>query len=153
MNEIIKKLINEKISISFAESITGGLLPAYVTNFPGSSNILSESYVVYSNESKKKVLGVSEKILEKHSVYSKECVKNMTEGLKKLTNSDICISTSGVAGPSSGSKKNPVGTVYYDILYKNKHYCQKVFIKGSRREIREKTVNIIFKNLGEIING
>ena len=109
--EVIKKLIAKKISISTVESITGGLISKLVTDVPGSSSILSESYVLYSNDSKVSVLGVDAGLIEKYGVVSKEVAKDMVVKLKMISGKDICISTTGNAGPDVCDNK-PVGRVY-----------------------------------------
>ena len=133
----VKELIKKGITISFAESITGGLLASTVTDFSGSSIILSESYVVYSNQAKQKILGLLKSFFDNHSVYSTACVQEMTTKLREKTSTDVCIASSGVAGPEGGSKENPVGTVYYDIFYNKKHYPNKIQIHGTRLEKKQ----------------
>lgn len=142
-----KCLINNNISISTAESITGGLISSKLVSVPGISSVMSESYVTYSNEVKTKVLGVNKETIDKFDVVSKETVEEMLYGLKKLTNSDLCIASSGYAGP--GEK---AGLVYYGALYKDQISIIKKQYVGSRNEIREICANDAIMNAYILIN-
>ena len=139
--KIIKKLIKKKLKISFAESCTGGLLSNTITSINGSSKIFNFALVVYSNESKIKILKVSKKILKKYGSVSKEVCEAMVKNVSKISKANISISITGIAGPGGGSKKKPVGLVYigfkkgektsiYKYLFKNKGrlYIQKIAV-------------------------
>lgn len=158
MYKVIKKLIAKNISISCAESITGGLIAKRITDIKGSSAILKESFIVYSNEAKIKLLNVDKNIIDKYGVVSYEVADYMVSNLKKLTNRDICISTTGNAGPSVCDNK-PVGTVFVGIIYKDKKeiiecdFSKDIFIFMNRRKyIRNKTCKVIFNKINEFIN-
>ena len=140
-------LINNNISISTAESITGGLISSKLVSVPGISSVMSESYVTYSNEVKTKVLGVKKETIDEFDVVSKETVEEMLYGLRNLTNSDLCIATSGYAGP--GEK---AGLVYYGALYKDKISIIKKEYVGSRNEIRGISANDAIMNAYILIN-
>ena len=109
--EIGKILLREAIQISSAESCTGGLISSRLTDVSGSSADIKANFVTYSNESKHKILNVSPETLKTYGAVSKECAREMAEGLFKLTGSDLVICTTGVAGPT-GSEKKPVGLMY-----------------------------------------
>ena len=117
-NDIVKKLIEQKLTIATAESITGGLVAKMITDVPGSSEILKESFVTYAIEAKINILGVDKKIIDKYGVVSKEVAEDMAKKLKELTSRDICISTTGNAGPTVCDDK-PVGRVYVGIYFKD----------------------------------
>ncbi len=134
--EVVSKLKEKNLKISFAESCTGGLLAANLTSVSGCSSVLSESYVTYSEEAKMKLLGANKQTLEKFSVVSEQVAKEMAFGLKKLSKSDINISVTGVAGPNSDSYNNPVGLVYIGICYKDKCFANKFMLFETRDEIR-----------------
>ena len=148
--EVIKKLIAKKISISTVESITGGLISKLVTDVPGSSSILSESYVLYSNDSKVSVLGVDAGLIEKYGVVSKEVAKDMVVKLKMITGKDICISTTGNAGPDVCDNK-PVGRVYVGINFLDEVSVYELNIDGNREKVRNETAEFIFNKIDELV--
>jgi len=140
-NKIIKFLITNKISISVAESCTGGMLANYITSMAGSSKIFNMGLITYSNKAKSKILRVPKKILNKFGAVSKECCIKMLQNLKKISKSDICISTTGIAGPSGGSSIKPVGTVYIGVNVKKKIIIKKYNFSSKllRKSIQKKT--------------
>lgn len=107
-------LFINSIQISVAESCTGGLIASRLTDVSGSSNYLKESFITYSEEAKKDILGVSEETLKNFGVISEECAIEMAEGLFKRGNSDICVSITGIAGSSEAFDK-PTGTAFIAI--------------------------------------
>lgn len=117
---VARILLKNSMTISIAESCTGGLISSRLTDLAGSSAYIKENYVTYANEAKTKLLNVSEKTLEQFGAISEECAREMAEGLLANTKSDIAIATTGLAGPDGGSLEKPVGTLYVGI--KNK--CQ-----------------------------
>jgi PncC family amidohydrolase len=110
-SKISKILLRNALQIATAESCTGGLLSSRLTDMAGSSAYVKANFVTYSNEAKQRFLNVSEETLKKHGAVSKECALEMAEGLIKLTNSDVVLCTTGVAGPSTSENK-PVGLIY-----------------------------------------
>ena len=148
--DVVKNLIERNLSISTAESITGGMVAKMITDVPGSSKILSESYVVYSNESKIKTLLVSASLIEQYGVVSREVAKDMAVKLKMLTGCDICISTTGNAGPTVCDDK-PVGRVYVAINYLDDVNVYELNLSGDRNDIRNETAKIIFDKIDEIV--
>lgn len=116
IDKIIKKLQKKRIKISVAESCTGGLLSSQITSISGSSKVFSMGLITYSNQSKIKILNVPKKIIEKYGSVSEECCLSMVKNLKKISRADISISITGIAGPSGGSAKKPVGLVYVGII-------------------------------------
>tara|TARA_Y100000590_G_scaffold387740_1_gene461566 strand:- start:1234 stop:1722 length:489 start_codon:yes stop_codon:yes gene_type:complete len=155
---LIKKLCNDKESkISLAESCTGGLLSSLLTQIPGSSEFFESSYIVYSNKSKINSLGVSPSILKKYGAVSKNTSLHMAKSLYKKTKTNIVLSITGVAGPDGGTKKNPVGTVFFTIglkdkqkiLYKTFH---KKFKNIGRRNIQQKSALFAVDQIIKIIS-
>lgn len=102
-------------TLSTAESCTGGLIASTITSVPGASEYFLGSVVSYANSVKQEVLGVSQEILTKHGAVSSECVAAMAEGVRKLTETDFAVATSGIAGPGGGSEEKPVGLVWIGV--------------------------------------
>jgi nicotinamide-nucleotide amidase len=116
MEVVVGKLLREnKATIAIAESCTGGLISHLLTNVSGSSDYFLFTGVTYSNQAKMDVLGVSPDTLAKHGAVSKETVKEMAAGARKLAGATYGIATSGIAGPTGGTKDKPVGTVCIGI--------------------------------------
>lgn len=133
--------ILHKISVSFAESCSGGSLTAQFTKIPDASKYLTGSLVAYQNEIKQELLGVSKETLKTKGAVSSECAAQMALGANKLFKTDFSIATTGIAGPSGGSAKKPVGTVYVAIAYKNKILFNKnLKLRGSRETIIRRTI-------------
>lgn len=140
LKEVVFLLLRDKhLTVSFAESCTGGLLSKYLTDISGSSEVFDSSFITYSNESKIIQLGVSKKTLIKHGEVSEQTVSEMVSGLQKKTTSNLVLAITGIAGPSGGSRKKPVGTVYLGLGYKKKIHTQKLNLWGNRDRIRHVT--------------
>ena len=149
-HKIVKLLINKKLKISFAESCTGGMLSSYITSVSGSSKVFNLGLVTYSNESKIKILKVPKKIIKKYGAVSEQVCKIMVKNVSKLGKSNISISVTGIAGPSGGTKKKPVGLVYVGIKKGNKVSIIKYLFKNKGRSyIQRTTVN---KCLGLVLS-
>ena len=143
---LLRNLKENNMRISFAESITGGLLASTLTKFGGASQVLKESYVTYSNESKMYNLGVKKETLEKLGAVSMECAFEMAEGLFAKGMCDVAVSVTGEAGPTSSER--PVGEVYYCIYFgKDDYILNRLNLKGNRREIQKRVMNLIFSDL------
>ena len=110
-----KKLIKKKLTISVAESCTGGLLAYNLTKLANSSKYFQVGLITYSNQAKIKILKVNKDIIRKYGAVSNECCKTMVQNLSKISKSKINISITGIAGPGGGSKDKPVGLVYVGI--------------------------------------
>lgn len=149
--QICKNLITSNLTISTAESCTGGLIASKLINCSGISKILKESYITYSNESKINILGVSKESIEKYTEYSLEVAKEMAYGVAKLTNSDIGLSTTGIAGPLGGTKEKPVGLVYCCAYYNGKYKITERVFTGDRQSIREKAACATIALIPQII--
>ena len=110
-----KKLIKKKLTISVAESCTGGLLAHNLTKLANSSKYFQMGLTTYSNQAKIKILKINKNIIKKYGAVSHECCKTMVQNLSKISNSKICVSITGIAGPGGGTKEKPVGLVYIGI--------------------------------------
>ena len=120
LEEIVGELLKEKkLTLSTAESCTGGSIAALVTSVPGSSEYFSGGIVAYSNEVKMALLHVSAETLEQYGAVSRETVTEMARGAMKALKTDCAVATSGIAGPGGGSREKPVGTVWIAAAYKN----------------------------------
>ena len=151
IKKIIDKLIKKNISISVAESCTGGLIASTITKYSGSSKIFSYGIISYSNKAKSRYLSVSKTNLSKFGAVSKEVAEEMINGLYKNEKTQICISTTGIAGPNGGTKLKPVGLVYIGIKVNKNNYIFKKIYKGKRLVIQRKTRDFIFKKINELI--
>lgn len=126
-----------KLSISTAESCTGGLLASYLTDISGSSDYFILGKIVYSNEAKVKELQVNPEILKKFGAVSSQVAAEMAQNLQKIAGTDIAIAVTGIAGPKGGTKEKPVGTLWLAIGYNNQVYLHKCLSQGLRTEIKQ----------------
>ena len=149
--KIIKKLLKRNISISIAESCTGGLLSSNFTSVVGISKIFNMGLITYSNKSKSSLLKISQNDLKKYGAVSHQTAALMVKNLQKLTKSKLCISTTGIAGPTGGTKDKPVGLIFFGIKYRNKTIISEKKFKGSRMQIQQKTVKAIFIEIAKLI--
>ncbi len=139
-HSLVKILKQKKLTISTAESCTGGLVSQLITEVPGSSEVFGFGVCSYANKAKMDILGVKEKTLATYGAVSEETAKEMALGIKKLSGSDIAISLTGLAGPSGGTEQKPIGLVYMGVAVKNTVYAKKLLTsqhnKPSRSYIR-----------------
>ena len=147
-----KKLIKKKITISLAESCTGGLLAYNLTKLANSSKYFQMGLTTYSNQAKIKLLGVNKNIINKYGAVSRECCKAMVQNLSNISKSRINLSITGIAGPGGGSKYKPIGLVYIGIKKGNnlKIYEHK-FKSKNRNKIQLLTVKEAIKKLLKLI--
>lgn len=131
---VCRKLMEKELTISSAESCTGGMFAAALTEVPGISKSFQRGLVTYSNEAKMDELSVSIDTLEKYGAVSEETAIEMAEGLKRVSGSDICISVTGIAGPGGGTREKPVGLVYIGFIYGDKKLCKKVQMRNVNRK-------------------
>lgn len=146
-----KMLMESKKTVSVAESCTGGLLAAKLTNTPGSSAVFKQSVVTYSNEAKMQLLGVKAETLEQFGAVSEETASKMLDGILNLSNADYVVSITGIAGPDGGTKDKPVGLVYIGVSYKGNNEVNKFKFLGKRQDIRERAVNVALDTLRRMI--
>ena len=151
-NKIIKKLIQKKLKISFAESCTGGMLSSTITSVSGSSKIFDFGVVTYSNKAKINILKVPKRIIVKHGAVSQECCLSMVKNLSKISKANISVSITGIAGPNGGTKLKPVGLVYIGIKKGNKIIIKENLFKNKNRiSIQKATVSTSLKIINKII--
>ena len=147
-----KKLIKKKLTISVAESCTGGLLAHNLTKLANSSKYFQMGLTTYSNQAKINILKVSKNIIKKYGAVSSECCKIMVKNLSKISKSKINISITGIAGPGGASKNKPVGLVYIGIKKGNKILIKENRFKSKNRFLIQKnTVNDSIKIINKII--
>lgn len=141
LEEAIFQLLKKyRLTLSTAESCTGGLLSGRLVNVPGISSYFKEGYVTYSNEAKEKLLGVSHQTLETFGAVSRETAAQMASGCMKAAGADIGIGITGVAGPDGGTKEKPVGLVYIGCCLKGKLTVKEFLFHGNRSRVRESSV-------------
>ena len=147
-----KKLIKKKLTISVAESCTGGLLAHNLTKLANSSKYFQMGLTTYSNQAKIKILKVNENIIRKYGAVSNECCKVMVQNLSKISKSKINVSITGIAGPGGGSKHKPVGLVYIGVK-KGKTMIIKAnkFKSKNRNSIQKLTVKEVIKTVINLI--
>ncbi len=134
--ELVYLLKEKNLTISTAESCTGGLIAKRLTDIAGSSAVYKGSIIAYSNEIKEKFLDVSAETLSKYGAVSENTAAEMALGLRNKFNTDISISTTGIAGPDGGSDTKPVGTVCFSFIINDYYYTTTRVIKGNRDRIR-----------------
>ena len=144
LNEVAVSLLKKNgHRVSFAESCTGGLCAKMLTDVSGASEVFSESYITYANESKEKILGVSHETLERYGAVSEQTAREMAEGVKRISGADIGVGITGVAGPGCSENK-PVGLVFVAVSFDGKTDVLKLTLTGSRDRIRYVTCLNVF---------
>lgn len=138
--KVISVLKEKHLTITTAESCTGGLISGRLVNVAGASEVFGRSFVTYSNEAKEEELNVKHKTLEEHGAVSKQTVKQMAKGAARHAKTDVAIAVTGIAGPDGGTPEKPVGTVYIGIYYNGEVYWQVCHFQGNRTKVRELTV-------------
>lgn len=141
---LIKKLEEKNLTIAVAESLTGGLVAASLTEIPGASKVFKGSITAYSDEIKQNVLKVNEETILKFTSISEQVALEMAINVRKIMKSDIGISTTGVAGPEKSAGFAP-GLVFVAISIGDHNMCQKLEITGDRSKIRNQTVHEILQ--------
>lgn len=138
---IARIMFKKSMTISVAESCTGGLISSRLTDVAGSSVYTKENYVTYSNEAKMKLLGVKEETLKQYGAVSEECAKEMAQGLFEKADCDVALVTTGIAGPGGATEFKNVGLLY--VAVKNK-YATKVKKIELSPNIKRKTTKFLF---------
>ena len=142
--EIIQKLGQRHLTISVAESLTGGLVAASLTQIPGASVVFKGGIIAYRDEIKRQVLKVDPALITKFTSISEPVAQSMATNVRELMNTDIGIATTGVAGPDKSDGFAP-GIVFVAISIGDHKICQKLELVGDRTQIRDQSVNEIFK--------
>ncbi|HHT87837.1 MAG TPA: competence/damage-inducible protein A [Clostridiales bacterium] len=137
---VIKLLKKHELTLVTAESCTGGLLSGRIVNVPGASEVFTEGFITYSNQSKIKYLGVNTDTLADYGAVSEQTAKEMAIGAVKASGSNVSIAVTGIAGPGGGTASKPVGLVYFACSVSDKVFVSERHFKGSREKIREHSV-------------
>lgn len=137
---VVRLLKKHELTVTTAESCTGGLLAGRIVNVPGASQVFREGFITYSNKAKRKVLDVSKSTLKKYGAVSKETAREMAAGGAFAADADICIAITGLAGPDGGTEEKPVGLVYMACYMDGNVTVEKYQFKGNRNKIREQSV-------------
>ena len=137
---VVRLLKKYELTVTTAESCTGGLLAGRIINVPGASEVYNEGFITYSNKAKRKYLDVSKSTLKKYGAVSEQTAREMATGGVFATDSDACVAVTGLAGPDGGSEEKPVGLVYIATYMKDKVNVQRYQFKGNRAKIREQAV-------------
>ncbi len=147
-----KKLIKKNLTISVAESCTGGLLAYNLTKLANSSRYFQMGLITYSNKSKIKMLNINKRVIQEYGAVSDKCCKEMVKNLSSISKSKICVSITGIAGPGGSSKQKPVGLVYIGIKKgKTLHIKESKFKLKKRNLIQILTVKKVINILNKII--
>lgn len=152
MEQFFNMLKKYKMTVSTAESCTGGMIASAITDISGASAFFGLGVVTYSNEAKQKLIGVRPETLIKYGAVSGQTAEEMAKGVAQLADSDIGISVTGIAGPTGGTPEKPVGLVYIGISGKYGTFSYKNNFKGNRSEVRTQTVVRAFELASDYIN-
>jgi len=142
-DKVAQLLLERNLTISVAESLTGGLVASRLISYPGISKSFLEGFITYSNESKIRALNVKKETIEKYGAVSEQTAREMAYGAASVSGSDIGISTTGIAGPDGGSKEKPVGLVYVCVYYDGKYDVNCIHATGTRDTIRERSATAV----------
>ena len=137
---VVKLLKKYELTVTTAESCTGGMLAARLVNVPGVSDVFREGFITYSNKAKRKILDVNKATLKKYGAVSEQTAKEMAKGGVFATDADICIAITGIAGPDGGTPEKPVGLVYIACYLQDDVRVEEYRFKGNRAKIREQAV-------------
>lgn len=137
---VVDLLVANNLTISTAESCTGGLVAGRLINVPGVSEVFKRGLITYSNKAKRKMIGVKKGTLDRYGAVSERVAQEMAKGTSALTKADVTVAVTGIAGPVGGTPEKPVGLVYIACCIKGKVTVGEYHFSGSRSKIRETTV-------------
>lgn len=137
---LVKELTKRHASITTAESCTGGLVSGRIVNVGGASSVFNQSFVTYSNEAKRDLLGVKQETLDSVGAVSPETAEQMALGAAKAAKAEVAVSVTGIAGPDGGTPEKPVGLVYIGCCCYGETVVERHIFKGNRTEIRNASV-------------
>ena len=153
LKKLTKLLIEQKLVISTAESCTGGLVSSMLTDISGSSAFVKMNFVTYSNGAKQEILGVKAETLKNFGAVSEECAREMAEGLMQKTGCNIALCTTGIAGPTGGTKEKPVGLCYIACRFKGQTIVKKIIENPHlerclmKQKFAEHAINLAYETL------
>lgn len=155
MEELIERIqtlcLKTKLTLATAESCTGGRLASLLTSISGASNVFRSGVIAYSADCKTSLLGVSTDLITKHTVVSSEVAEAMACGVTQLIKADIGLATTGIAGPTGGTKQTPVGSVWIALSYREKTSSRLLHLSGNRAEIIEQTCHELLTELRQML--
>ncbi|QLY25906.1 CinA family protein [Bdellovibrio sp. KM01] len=152
LQDFIRSLRDQKLTVGFAESCTGGALSAFLTEQAGISDIFLGSVVSYSNEAKVDLLGVRRDTLMQEGAVSESVARQMAHGVRRQLKTDWSVAVTGIAGPSGGTPGKPVGTVCFAIAGPNFEDSRKEFFSGNRKDIQQAAVDYSVNWLCEVLD-
>jgi len=139
LNKVSDILKKHRLTIATAESCTGGLISHTLTNISGSSDYFDRGVVSYSNTAKKELLGIQENTLQQFGAVSEQTAQAMAEGIRIRAHVDIGLATTGIAGPTGGTKDKPIGLVYIAVSTQQKILVKRFLFSGTRLQIKDHT--------------
>lgn len=146
--KLIGKLLAENyLTVSTAESCTGGQLGAVLTSEPGSSNWFAGGVIAYANNAKTSLLEVPSEIIDKFGAVSEQVTESMVQGIRKIMGTDFSVAVSGIAGPAGGTSEKPVGTVCMSVLGKTSSAIETKTFSGTREVVRKAAVSYLLSML------
>ena len=149
--KLLRALQAKKLTLSTAESCTGGLIANRITNIPGSSKVFLLGIIAYANSAKCRLLKIPEKTIQSYGAVSSPTSRLMAESARELGGSDLGLGLTGIAGPGGGNKNKPVGTVFIAVSSSRKTLVKKFLFPGSRRQIKkqaaDKAIEMLLKNI------
>ena len=138
--QIVGLLQEKKVTLATAESCTGGMLASRIIDVPGVSEVFKAGFVTYANEAKQNLIGVKEETLAQFGAVSEQTAREMVLGAMKAAKADMAVATTGIAGPGGGTKEKPVGLVYIACGSADDIIVERCLFSGSRKEIRQASV-------------
>ena len=155
VENVAKILLTNNLTLSTAESCTGGLLSNNLTNIPNSSHFFKAGLIPYSNESKTNLLNIPSNILKVKGAVSKEVAILMARNIRKKIQTDFGLALTGIAGPNGGTKEKPTGLVFIALSHKTQESCHQYQFKGNRISIKnqatQESLTLLLKSLKEIL--
>jgi len=151
VKQLVDMLLKKKLTLSLAESCTGGKIASLLTDIPGVSECFKGCAVTYSDASKEILLNVSSTTLAQFGAVSAETAEEMANGAMKVFGTDVAASATGIAGPDGGSDVKPIGTVFITVTNGNRTECRGSILKGSRDDIRNGTAKSVIRMLTDLV--
>ena len=152
VNALIKTLQEHQLTIAFAESMTCGLATHQLTTLKGTSEVLIGGVICYHEKSKTQLLNVSESLIKKYTAESQQVTDSLAKNFSRIVNADLIAAVTGLSSPGgSESKKKPVGTVFFSVIFKRRVYRERKCFKGTPLEIRRKTCEALYEFVTGIV--
>lgn len=149
--DCVELLRKNKLTVTTAESCTGGMVGSRLVDVPGCSDVYAEGYITYSNKAKRKLLNVSKATLRKYDAVSRQTAREMAIGAAFAANADVAVSVTGLAGPDGGTEKRPVGLVFIGCYMDDRVTVEEHHFHGSRNEIRAQAAMSALKLMKSVI--